>query len=81
MKAYNDLRRISPKTINSRAELIIKESTNSDGTTTATRTAFALSIKKTTYSKAPTTITGSIGVFGMIPYTGKMLQNKLGITW
>ena len=59
MKAYNDLRRISPKTINSRAELIIKESTNSDGTTTATRTAFALSIKKTTYSKAPTTITGS----------------------
>ena len=32
MKAYyNDLRRISPKTIKSRAELIIKESTNSDG--------------------------------------------------
>jgi len=28
-----------------------------------------------------TTITGSIGVFGMIPYTGKMLQNKLGITF
>ncbi len=29
----------------------------------------------------PTTITGSIGVFGMIPYTGKMLSNKLGITF
>ncbi len=29
----------------------------------------------------PLTITGSIGVFGMIPYTGKMLENKLGITF
>jgi len=29
----------------------------------------------------PTTITGSIGVFGMIPYTGKLLENKLGITF
>lgn len=29
----------------------------------------------------PTTITGSIGVFGMIPYTGAMLENKLGITF
>jgi protease-4 len=28
----------------------------------------------------PNTITGSIGVFGIIPYTGKMLENKLGIT-
>jgi protease-4 len=28
-----------------------------------------------------TTITGSIGVFGVIPYTGKMLENKLGITF
>ena len=28
-----------------------------------------------------TTITGSIGVFGIIPYTGKMLQNKLGVTF
>ena len=27
------------------------------------------------------TITGSIGVFGMIPYTGKMMENKLGITF
>lgn len=29
----------------------------------------------------PTTITGSIGVFGMLPYTGKMFENKLGITF
>ena len=29
----------------------------------------------------PTTITGSIGVFGVIPYTGKMMENKLGITF
>lgn len=29
----------------------------------------------------PTTITGSIGVFGVIPYTGAMLEDKLGITF
>jgi protease-4 len=29
----------------------------------------------------PTTITGSIGVFGIIPYTGKMMENKLGFTF
>ena len=29
----------------------------------------------------PTTITGSIGVFGMIPNTGKFMTNKLGITF
>lgn len=29
----------------------------------------------------PSTITGSIGVFGMIPYTGKMLENKIGLTF
>lgn len=29
----------------------------------------------------PLTITGSIGVFGMIPYTGKMMENKLGMTF
>ncbi len=29
----------------------------------------------------PTTITGSIGVFGIIPYTGKFFQDKLGITF
>ena len=27
----------------------------------------------------PMTITGSIGVFGVLPYTGKMFENKLGI--
>ena len=27
------------------------------------------------------TLTGSIGVFGMIPYAGKFLKNKLGITF
>jgi protease-4 len=29
----------------------------------------------------PTTITGSIGVFGIIPYTGKFFEDKLGITF
>ncbi|MFT5778022.1 MAG: protease-4 [Crocinitomicaceae bacterium] len=29
----------------------------------------------------PTTITGSIGVFGVIPYTGAMLENNLGVTF
>jgi len=29
----------------------------------------------------PNTITGSIGVLGIIPYTGDLLQNKLGITF
>lgn len=29
----------------------------------------------------PNTLTGSIGVFGLIPYTGKMFENKLGITF
>lgn len=29
----------------------------------------------------PTTITGSIGVFGMIPYMGAMFENKLGISF
>jgi len=29
----------------------------------------------------PNTITGSIGVFGVIPYTGAMLENKLGLTF
>ncbi|OYT17537.1 MAG: signal peptide peptidase SppA [Bacteroidetes bacterium 4572_77] len=28
-----------------------------------------------------TTITGSIGVFGIIPYTGKMMTKKLGVTF
>lgn len=29
----------------------------------------------------PTTITGSIGVFGVIPYTGKLMENHLGLTF
>jgi protease IV len=29
----------------------------------------------------PNTITGSIGVFGIVPYLGKMYENKLGITF
>ena len=29
----------------------------------------------------PTTITGSIGVFGVIPFTGNLLTNKLGLTF
>ncbi len=29
----------------------------------------------------PTTITGSIGVFGIIPYTGQFMTNKLGVTF
>ena len=29
----------------------------------------------------PNTITGSIGVFGVIPFTGDMFKNKLGITF
>ncbi len=29
----------------------------------------------------PTTITGSIGVFGMIPYTGDFMKNTLGMTF
>ena len=29
----------------------------------------------------PTTITGSIGVFGVIPYTGKMLEEKIGLSF
>ncbi|MDX2360984.1 MAG: signal peptide peptidase SppA [Crocinitomicaceae bacterium] len=29
----------------------------------------------------PNTITGSIGVFGVIPYTGQMLEDQLGLTF
>ncbi len=35
----------------------------------------------TTIFAEPTTITGSIGVFGVIPYTGALLENKLGLTF
>ena len=30
---------------------------------------------------APNTITGSIGVFGVIPYVGDLMKNKLGVTF
>jgi protease-4 len=42
---------------------------------------YYISAPATTIFAEPSTITGSIGVFGMIPYTGKMLQNKLGMTF
>ena len=35
----------------------------------------------TTIFAEPNTITGSIGVFGVIPYIGAMLENKLGISF
>jgi protease-4 len=35
----------------------------------------------TTIFAHPNTITGSIGVFGVIPYTGDLMENKLGITF
>lgn len=35
----------------------------------------------TTIFAEPNTITGSIGVFGVIPYTGGLMENKLGITF
>lgn len=35
----------------------------------------------TTIFAEPTTITGSIGVFGIIPYSGKFFEDKLGITF
>jgi len=42
---------------------------------------YYISAPATTIFAEPTTITGSIGVFGMIPYLGKMFENKLGMTF
>lgn len=42
---------------------------------------YYISAPATAIFAEPTTITGSIGVFGVIPYTGKMLENKLGMTF
>jgi len=42
---------------------------------------YYISAPATAIFAEPSTITGSIGVFGMILYTGKMLQNKLGMTF
>lgn len=42
---------------------------------------YYISSPASTIFAEPTTITGSIGVFGVIPFTGNLLQNKLGITF
>ena len=42
---------------------------------------YYISAPATTIFAEPTTITGSIGVFGVIPFTGDLLQNKLGLTF
>jgi protease-4 len=42
---------------------------------------YYISTAASTIFAEPTTITGSIGVFGIIPYTGKFFQDKLGITF
>jgi len=42
---------------------------------------YYISAPATTIFAQPSTITGSIGVFGVIPFTGKMLENKLGLTF
>ncbi len=41
---------------------------------------YYISCKADTIVANPTTITGSIGVFGMLPNLEKMMKNKLGIT-
>jgi protease-4 len=41
---------------------------------------YYISAPGTKIYSSPTTITGSIGVFGLIPNTGKLLEQKLGIT-
>lgn len=42
---------------------------------------YYISTPASTIFAEPTTITGSIGVFGVIPYTGAFLENKLGLTF
>ncbi|MBR4803889.1 MAG: signal peptide peptidase SppA, partial [Bacteroidales bacterium] len=42
---------------------------------------YEISCHATKIVTMPTTITGSIGVFGMLPEVGSMLKNKLGITF
>lgn len=42
---------------------------------------YYVSTPASTIFAEPTTITGSIGVFGVIPYTGGFLENKLGLTF
>ena len=47
----------------------------------AASAGYEMSCFATTIVAQPTTITGSIGVFGMAPELGSMLKNKLGITF
>jgi protease-4 len=42
---------------------------------------YYVSTPASTIFAEPTTITGSIGVFGVIPYTGGFMENKLGFTF
>lgn len=42
---------------------------------------YYISTPASTIFAEPTTITGSIGVFGVIPYTGAFLENHLGLTF
>jgi protease IV len=42
---------------------------------------YYISTPASTIFAEPTTITGSIGVFGVIPYTGGFMENKLGLTF
>ena len=46
----------------------------------AASAGYEISCNATKIVAMPTTITGSIGVFGMYPQVGRMLKNKLGIT-
>ena len=47
----------------------------------AASAGYEISCYATKIVAMPTTITGSIGVFGMIPEIGTMLRNKIGITF
>jgi protease-4 len=42
---------------------------------------YYISAPATAIFAEPNTITGSIGVFGVLPYTGKMFERKLGFTF
>ncbi|MBO7200241.1 MAG: signal peptide peptidase SppA [Bacteroidales bacterium] len=46
----------------------------------AASAGYEISCNATKIVAMPTTITGSIGVFGIYPQVGRMLKNKLGIT-
>jgi len=47
----------------------------------AASAGYEISCHATKIVAQPTTITGSIGVFGMLPEIGTMLKNKIGITF